>query len=89
MREWTMHRSSVPRALARTATVAALAAAVTVPTLGSAPAFASPEHHWVYDSSYHSQRDCKHAGRSDSHHREWWCDRDHHDRSWWDLYYWE
>jgi hypothetical protein len=84
-----MRRPSIPRALARTATVAALAVAATVPTLGSASAFASPEHHWVYDSSYHSQRDCRDHGRSDRDHREWWCDRDHHDRSWWDLYYWE
>jgi hypothetical protein len=85
-----MHRPSIPRALTRTATVAALAAAVTVPTLGSAPAFASSNHHWVYDSSYHSQRDCRDAGRSDSQHRHWFCDYDRYDSgNWWDLYYWE
>jgi hypothetical protein len=85
-----MHRPSIQRALTRTATVAALAAAVTVPTLGSAPAFASPRHHWAYDSSYHSQRNCRNAGRSDSQHRHWFCDHDRYDSgNWWDLYYWE
>ena len=85
-----MSRPSIPRALARAATVAALAAtAVTIPTLGTASASASPERHWVYDSSYESRNDCRHAGRSDSQRREWWCDRDDHDRRWWDLYYWQ
>jgi len=85
-----MHRPSIPRALARTATVAALAVAVMVPTLASAPALASSEHHWVYDSSYHSRGDCRDAGHSDSEHRHWWCDHDRYDHGdWWDLYYWE
>jgi hypothetical protein len=59
--------------------------------LASDPALASSDHHWVYDSSYDHQRDCRDAGRSDSEHRHWWCDRDRydHDHGWWDLYYWE
>lgn len=36
-----MRKSSIPRAVARAATTVALAGAVTVPTLGSTPAFAS------------------------------------------------
>lgn len=36
-----MRKSLIPRAVARTATTVALAGAVTVPTLGSTPAFAS------------------------------------------------
>lgn len=36
-----MRKSSIPRAIARTATTVALTGAVTVPTLGSTPAFAS------------------------------------------------
>jgi hypothetical protein len=101
-----MQRPSIQRAVARTATVAALAAAVTVPTLGSAPAFASaaavtvptlssapafagPDAHWVYYDSYRSSRDCREAGRDDPEGREWWCDRDDHDRRWLDLSFWE
>jgi hypothetical protein len=84
-----MHRPSISRALARTATVAALAAAVTVPTLGSAPAFASPNNHWVYDSSYHSQRNCRDHGNSHNQGRHWKCEYDRYDSgNWWDLYYW-
>jgi hypothetical protein len=85
-----MRRPSIPRALARTATVAALAAAATVPTLGGTPAFASRDHHWVYDSSYSSESDCSDHGKKDSQHRYWWCDHDRYDdRYSWDLYFWE
>jgi hypothetical protein len=86
-----MRRSSMPRTLARAATVAALAAAVTVPTLGSAPAFASSYNHWVYEGSYDSRDQCRYAGhqwQGNDQHRHWFCDHESWDSNW-DLYYWE
>lgn len=97
-----MRKPSIPRAVARTATAAALAGAVTVPTLGSTPVFASSTassttarptssartvpHFWVYNSSYQTYNECADAGRASG--RNWSCRYDPSTPPPWDLYLW-
>lgn len=99
-----MRTSSIPRAVARTATTVALAGAVTVPTLGSTPAFASSTGataaarpaaaatsvapHVWVPDGYFRSREACER-YGQQHYRRYRCQRERYRGQWyWHLYYW-
>lgn len=96
-----MRKPLVPRVLARAATAAALAGAVTVPTL-RVPAFAAntdgstaarpasltttAPHRWVYQRGYWVREDCVATGKSSG--RRWQCRYNPAFNGNWHLYLW-